>query len=78
MRRFLANTAMVMGLVCALAGGFVLSRESSVHIDGIPVTDAKGPAVAFVAIGVLLIVYGARARARTRQEERDARDVEVR
>jgi peptidoglycan/LPS O-acetylase OafA/YrhL len=71
MRRFLANAAMVVGLIAALLGAFVLAREKTVHVNGIPVTDAKGPAVAFVALGTLLIVYGARARRRTRSEERD-------
>ena len=62
---------MGVGLVFGLAGAFALAREGTVHINGIPVTDAKGPAVGLVALGTLLIVYGARARRRARTEERD-------
>ena len=69
---------MLLGLISALLGGFALAREKTVHINGIPVTDAKGPAVALVALGFLMIVYGARARARLRDDEREARDVEIR
>lgn len=62
---------MGVGLVLGLAGAFALAREKTVHINGVPVTDAKGPAVGLVALGTLLIVYGARARRRARSAERD-------
>ena len=69
---------MVFGLISALLGGFALARPGTVHINDIPVTDAKGPAVGLVGLGFLLIVYGARARARLRPADRESRDVEVR
>ena len=67
---------MGVGLVFGLAGAFALAREKTVHINGVPVTDAKGPAVGLVALGTLMIVYGARARRRAGRDETERASVD--